>query len=176
MPFTLEQKCHQGPAIRFSIFVIGSRRLYIPRESKEKNVNVIWAFRQTLNNDYTLKYLPLIVLTEGRGEGDDRGQNGCQWALPWAAVNQIFSHHRWLKTLPTRRPYYYIFLPEQLFIQQLTISCNIWMKSEWISPLPTAVSWEISPGLAYMAKDKGRWAPRRAPQDGCPGSGQPPPE
>ena len=43
------------------------------QHQKQKNVNVIGAFRQTRNNDYTLKYLPLIVLTEGRGEGDDRG-------------------------------------------------------------------------------------------------------
>ena len=45
---------------------------------------------QTLNNDYTLKYLPLIVLTEGRGEGDDRGQNG--WMaqrLVWAAKQAL---------------------------------------------------------------------------------------
>ena len=26
-----------------------------------------------MDNNYTLKYLPLIVLIEGRGEGDDRG-------------------------------------------------------------------------------------------------------
>ena len=30
-----------------------------------------------------LKYLPLIVLTEGRGEGDDRGQNGWMASLTW---------------------------------------------------------------------------------------------
>ena len=51
---------------------------------------MIWAFRQTLNNDYTLKYLPLIVLTEGRGEGDDRGWDGWMASLTrwtWVWVN-----------------------------------------------------------------------------------------
>ena len=56
-------------------------------------------------------------------------------------------------------------------------SSNSWPSAvtcEWISL--TAVSWEMSRGLAYMAEDKGQWAPRRAPQDGCPGSGQSRPE
>lgn len=42
------------------------------QEQNEK-LNVIWAFRETMNTNYTLQYLPMRVLIEGRGEGDDRG-------------------------------------------------------------------------------------------------------
>ena len=42
------------------------------QEQNEK-LNVIWAFRETMNTNYTRKYLPMRVLIEGRGEGDDRG-------------------------------------------------------------------------------------------------------
>ena len=31
------------------------------------------SFRETMNTNYTLQYLPMRVLIEGRGEGDDRG-------------------------------------------------------------------------------------------------------
>ena len=36
-----------------------------------------------MNTNYTLQYLPMRVLIEGRGEGDDRGWDGWMASLTW---------------------------------------------------------------------------------------------
>lgn len=60
-------------AISFYLSQACQRESTSKEQEQNEKLNVIRAFRETMNTNYTLQYLPMRVLIEGRGEGDDRG-------------------------------------------------------------------------------------------------------
>ena len=48
-----------------------------------------------MNTNYTLQYLPMRVLIEGRGEGDDRGWDGWMASLTWWTWVSVNSGSWW---------------------------------------------------------------------------------
>ena len=92
-------------------------------------------------------------------------------------MNQIFACHRQLKTPPTGRPHYYLFLSEKI-IQKLANSSRQCLNEKWMDFTVTGNGQlgNKSHSLARGDGDEEQWAPRDSTADGCLHSRQHSPE